>query len=154
MKKTLLFLFLTFIGTMVSNANCGNNPITNAQDKTNCVCNAINFVNTWWIYEDGNGTGILFHFVSDNWVQYYSFSRNENPVSEWDSYYKLDDQELCTFQMDQPGGNTGTIWEVDGDRREVLGTFVISGNTMGFTNKKRTMSWTLQKTEAIPDCIH
>jgi hypothetical protein len=110
-------------------------------------------VGTVWLYEDGNGKGFCFYFVSDNWVKAYAFEKNEKRQGEWDNYYVLVEEELYKYKMDSSSNNSGTMWKVDGTWEECQGNFAISGDMMGFTNKKQTMSWTLKKTYSIPDCI-
>lgn len=152
MKKTLLFLIFTLVGSTIPIANCENNMTYSPQDKKVFVCTNDNLTDTWWYFIDVDGTGIVLHFISDGWVRFYAFKRNDNMASEWDTYYKVTEREMFTYQIDQSNGNTGTIWEVEGDRREVFGTFVMSGNTMGFTNKTRTLRWTLKNDNTTPEC--
>ncbi len=156
MKKVFLLISCFAIGVLVSVSAHENNAVSivKYENGINYISkNDFNFIGTFWMYIDGNGTGMVAHFVSDNWVKFYAFSKNDGMNSEQDTYYTIEEEYLLTYKIDQSNRNIGEIWQVEGEWEELFGTFVISGNTMGFTNKKRTRNWTLKKTEYIPDCI-
>lgn len=151
-SKAILFIIIVFMPVIM----CGNNiqQLSNTQNSYVIDNNDNNnLIGTKWLYENTNDYGIYIYFVSDNWVKVYAFKRNDNRHNANDHYYVLEEEHLCTYTIDKQNNKNGTIWLTEGEWKEPLGSFTVIGNSMGFMNKKQTMSWTLKKVDYTIDCI-